>query len=76
MTKNRNPEESPRPDDDAPSGMRRFGTLALEALELRLELLAVEFESARLRLASGLLNTVLALGLGFLGHRRERVARA
>ena len=66
MTKNRNPQELDMADDEAPSGMRRFGTLALESLQIRLELLAVEFEAMRLRLASGVLNLVLALGLGLM----------
>jgi len=66
MTKNRNPQETAKPEDEASTGMRRFGTLALEGLQVRLELLAVEFEAMRLRLASGVLNLVLAFGLGLM----------
>ena len=62
MTKDRNPLESAT---QAPS-LRRAAALALDGLQVRLELLAVELEAAWLRQLSGLMNLALALAFGLL----------
>jgi len=66
MTKDRNPEDSATAEDLSSPSLRRAGALALESLQLRLALLAVEFESAWLRQLSGLANLALAAMLGLL----------